>query len=88
MTHVAAGRVVYIHCVCRACGDTPAYAVVLCVVIHYYTVYIRTLLVASFPGFSLLPRNSLRMTFDPPERKAEGEPGPFSHVIATRIYVR
>ena len=25
------------------------------------------------------------MTFDPPERKA---PGPFSHVIATRIYVR
>ena len=35
-----------------------------------------------------LPRNSLRMTFDPPERKAEGEPGPFSHVIATRIYVR
>ena len=27
------------------------------------------------------------MTFDPPERKAEGEPGPFSHVIATRIYV-
>ena len=40
------------------------------------------------PGFSLLPRNNLRMTFDPPERKAEGEPGPFSHVIATRIYVR
>ena len=37
--------------------------------------------VASSPGFSLLPRNSLRMTFDPPERKAEGEPGPFSHVI-------
>ena len=28
------------------------------------------------------------MTFDPPERKAEGESGPFSHVIATRIYVR
>ena len=44
--------------------------------------------VASSPGFSLLPRNNLRMTFDPPERKAEGEPGPFSHVIATRIYVR
>ena len=43
---------------------------------------------ASSPGFSLLPRNNLRMTFDPPERKAEGEPGPFSHVIATRIYVR
>ena len=37
--------------------------------------------VASSPGFSLLPRNNLRMTFDPPERKAEGEPGPFSHVI-------
>ena len=36
---------------------------------------------ASSPGFSLLPRNSLRMTFDPPERNAEGEPGPFSHVI-------
>ena len=45
-------------------------------------------ILASSPGFSLLPRNSLRMTFDPPERKAEGEPGPFSHVIATRIYVR
>ena len=39
------------------------------------------LVLASSPGFSLLPRNSLRMTFDPPERKAEGEPGPFSHVI-------
>ena len=37
--------------------------------------------VASSPGFSLLPRNNLRMTFDPLERKAEGEPGPFSHVI-------
>ena len=36
------------------------------------------------PRFSLLLRNNLRMTFDPPER-AEGEPGPFSHVIATRI---
>ena len=40
---------------------------------------------AASPGLSLLPRNNLRMTFDPPERKAEGEPGPFSHVIATRI---
>ena len=48
----------------------------------------RRLCLASSPGFSLLPRNNLRMTFDPPERKAEGEPGPFSHVIATRIYVR
>ena len=47
-----------------------------------------TLYLASSPGFSLLPRNNLRMTFDPSERKAEGEPGPFSHVIATRIYVR
>ena len=40
-----------------------------------------SLYIASSPGFSLLPRNNLRMTFDPPERKAEGEPGPFSHVI-------
>ena len=43
---------------------------------------------ASSPGFSLLPRNNERMTFDLPERKAEVEPGPFLHVIATRIYVR
>ena len=27
-------------------------------------------MIASSPGFSLLPRNNLRMTFDPPERKA------------------
>ena len=52
------------------------------------TAVYRLYYIASSPGFSRLPRNSLRMTFDPPERKAEGEPGPFSHVIATRIYVR
>ena len=48
-------------------------------------------------GFSLLPRNNLRMTFDPPERKAEGEPGSIfardrrhmtSRATSTRIYVR
>ena len=43
--------------------------------------FARGVHLASSPGFSLLPRNNIRMTFDPPERKAEGEPGPFSHVI-------
>ena len=51
----------------------------------------RRAVVASSPGFSLLPRNNLRMTFDPPERKAESI---FArdrrHMTsrATRIYVR
>ena len=50
--------------------------------VAHKTRYRKTCLkLASSPGFSLLPRNNLRMTFDPPERKAEGEPGPFSHVI-------
>ena len=54
-----------------------------CLVLHTFIKKrnARTKELASSPGFSLLPRNNLRMTFDPPERKAEGEPGPFSHVI-------
>ena len=70
-------RVCVCACVCSVC---------VCVRVHACS----CTCVASSPGFSLLPRNNLRMTFDQPERKAdpEGEPGPFSHMIATRIYVR
>ena len=36
--------------------------------------------VASFPGSHSSAQIILHMTFDPPERKTEGEPGPKRHV--------
>ena len=48
-----------------------------------YTVWGETetlYVLASFPGSPSYAQIILRMTFDPPERKTEGEPGPKHHV--------
>ena len=46
---------------------------------------------ASFPGSPSISEIIPRMTFDPPERKAEGEPGRFCHMTSVMLrqpYIR
>ena len=56
---------------------TPFVFLTLCIYRNLlYTSLVRV------PRLSLLPRNP-RMTFDPPEGKAEGEPGRLCHMTAS-----
>ena len=53
--------------------------------------YSRSDMVASFPGSPSFHAIIPRMTFDPPERKAEGEPGRFCHMTSVMLrhpYIR
>ena len=61
------------------------------VVLRYVNFIGASLRVASFPGSPSFRAIIPRMTFDPPEGKAEGEPGRFCHMTSVMLrhpYIR